>query len=181
MAQVIGVTGRERLVIRTLGRFPGLSAGQLGGRLAMHPATLSAILAGLDREKLLDRRVDPVDRRRIRLGLTAGGRALDRPEPASIEATLAVALARIGPAAVDQARRVLDELAGAMSRAAQSHGRSSAPRTDWTTDVTPAVRSVVRAGGPPAVAAVAAAVAGESAKTTISQNSRVARNAPRTV
>ena len=58
---LVGVTGLQRLVVRILGRFPGLSAGQLAGLLHVDPSTLSGVFARLTARHLIDRRSDPRD------------------------------------------------------------------------------------------------------------------------
>src|ERR687888_5890 len=40
----LGVTGPQRLVVRILGRRPGLSAGELAAILHLHPSTLTGVL-----------------------------------------------------------------------------------------------------------------------------------------
>ena len=49
MAATLGVTGPQRLVIRIVGRFPGISAGRLASILHLHPSTLTGILRRLER------------------------------------------------------------------------------------------------------------------------------------
>ena len=85
MERRLGVTAQQRMIIRCVGRYPGLTAGQLARLLHLDPGTVSAALKRLETKDLLDRRKDPRDRRRVSLGLTAQGRALDRPERGSVE------------------------------------------------------------------------------------------------
>ena len=51
MAAALGVTGPQRLVIRIVGRFPGVSAGQLARILHLDPSTLTGILRRLERTR----------------------------------------------------------------------------------------------------------------------------------
>ena len=44
MAVGLGITGPQRLVLRIVGRFPGISAGQLSRILHLDPSTLTGIL-----------------------------------------------------------------------------------------------------------------------------------------
>ena len=67
MQAELGITGPQRLVIRIVGRFPGIPAGQLAGILHLHPSTLTGILARLEHRGLITRRSDPRDRRRTLL------------------------------------------------------------------------------------------------------------------
>ena len=78
MEKAIGLTAPQRLVLRVLGRFPGMTAGQLARALHVDPGTLSASVRRLEARGLVERRRDPVDTRRVTLGLTRQGRALDK-------------------------------------------------------------------------------------------------------
>jgi DNA-binding MarR family transcriptional regulator len=106
-----GVTGPQRLVMRIVGRFPGLPAGQLAEILHVHPSTLTGILKRLERQGLLARRTDPRDRRRALLGLTAKGRRLESVAEGTIEGAVRVALARLPAAKARHTAEVLSALA----------------------------------------------------------------------
>jgi len=67
MARSLGVTGPQRLVIRIIGRSPGISAGLLARILHVHPSTLTGVIERLERHALLRRRHDPTDGRRVPL------------------------------------------------------------------------------------------------------------------
>lgn len=88
MEKRLGVTAQQRLILRCVGKFPGLTAGQLAALLHVDPGTVSASLNRLQRKGLVKRRPDPRDRRRASLGLTAKGRALDRPADGTVEAAV---------------------------------------------------------------------------------------------
>src|SRR5512138_3249138 len=77
MERMLGVTAPQRLVLRILGRFPGMQAGQLAAVLHLHPSTITGVLTRLQRRGHITRRADPRDRRRATFGLTAKGRELD--------------------------------------------------------------------------------------------------------
>lgn len=111
MAAALGVTGPQRLVIRVVGRFPGLSAGQLAEILHLHPSTLTGVLRRLERKGLLARRQDPRDRRRAVLGLSAAGRRLDVEASGTIEAVMKNVLAGRAGKETLAAREVLLALA----------------------------------------------------------------------
>jgi DNA-binding MarR family transcriptional regulator len=85
MAVRLGVTAQQRLVIRCLGKYPGLSAGQLASLLHLDPGTISAALRRLETRKLVARKRDPDDHRRVFLSLTKKGCALDRGAPGTVE------------------------------------------------------------------------------------------------
>src|SRR6185436_8768825 len=56
-----GVTGPQRLVVRIVGRFPGIAAGRIAEILHVHPSTLTGILKRLEQRQILTRRSDPRD------------------------------------------------------------------------------------------------------------------------
>src|SRR5271167_4910930 len=65
----LGITGPQRLVLRVVGQFPGLSAGELAEIVRLHPSTITGILQRLVARGLLERERDPGDSRRARLRL----------------------------------------------------------------------------------------------------------------
>jgi DNA-binding MarR family transcriptional regulator len=103
----LGVTGPQRLVIRILGRLPGLTAGQLAAVLHLHPSTLTGVLARLEEKQILERRPDPVDGRRAILFLTAAGRRFDALRAGTVEHGVQRALARLGHSHTATTRRTL--------------------------------------------------------------------------
>ncbi len=111
-----GVTGPQRLVIRMVGRFPGITAGQVSQILHLHPSTLTGVLKRLEAHGLLERRADPADARRARLALTSQGRNTDAVRGGTVEAGVRRALAKLSPRSVAVAREVLERLAAELSR-----------------------------------------------------------------
>jgi DNA-binding MarR family transcriptional regulator len=85
MERTLGITAQQRLVIRCIGKRRGMTAGQLAGVLHLDPGTVSAALRRLEDKRLLARRRDPRDRRRMTLVLTPAGRALNRPVAGTVE------------------------------------------------------------------------------------------------
>lgn len=85
MEKCLGITAQQRLIIRCVGKYPGIPAGQLASLLHVDPGTVSAALRRLEGKGLLERRRDPRDKRRVALGLTAKGRALDHPAEGTVE------------------------------------------------------------------------------------------------
>src|SRR5215831_17037629 len=75
MASELGITGPQRLVLRVVGRFPGISASELAHIVRLHPSTITGILQRLVERGLLERQRDPGDGRRARLRLKARARA----------------------------------------------------------------------------------------------------------
>jgi DNA-binding MarR family transcriptional regulator len=110
MEATLGVTGPQRLVIRLVGRFPGISPGRLAQLLRLHPSTLTGILKRLEAHRLVTRRPDERDRRRMLLELTRRGRRLDRPMRGTLEAAVRSVLVATSPRKVSAAHEVLAAL-----------------------------------------------------------------------
>ena len=111
MAADLGVTGPQRLVLRVVGLFPGLSAGDLAAVLHVHPSTLTGVLQRLVSQRMLVRIADPADRRRAVLRLTPSGGRVNAKRRGTVEAAVAAVLADIDAADRLAARRVLERLA----------------------------------------------------------------------
>ncbi len=111
MAVQLGVTGPQRLVIRLVGRRPGISAGDLAELLRVHPSTLTGVLHRLETRNFVTRKADPEDRRRAVLTLTPTGRALDGLRSGTVEAAVRKVLDRMPAEDVAATRRVLTDLA----------------------------------------------------------------------
>lgn len=107
MARDLGVTGPQRIVIRTIGLMPGCSATEIAAALNMHPSTLTGILARLARDKLIEREVSSDDRRRSHLQLTAKGVRVDRERKGTAEAAIRRALTRADTGVVEATRHML--------------------------------------------------------------------------
>ena len=105
-----GLTGPQRLVVRIVGRFPGIAAGRVAGILHVHPSTLTGILKRLEARGMLQRRPDPRDARRALFVLTAKGRKLDTIRTGTVEQAVRRVLAK-DAAKVAAAQEVLAALA----------------------------------------------------------------------
>ena len=111
MSKRLGITAQQRMIIRVVGRFPGITAGRLSETLCVDAATVSVALARLERQKVLRRARDGEDRRRVTVTLTAYGRRLDAPLDGTVEAAVDRTLASTTKEDVAAAHRVLDVLA----------------------------------------------------------------------
>ena len=111
MEKAIGLTAPQRLVLRFLGRFPGVTAGHLARTLHVDPGTLSASLRRLEARGLIERRRDLADTRRVTIGLTRRGRALDVPQPDSVETAADALLSGASARDLAATMRVLDRFA----------------------------------------------------------------------
>ena len=111
MESQLGITGPQRLVLRVVGRFPGLSAGELAHIVRLHPSTITGILQRLVSSGLLERERDPSDSRRARLRLKPRAAAFTRTSPGTVEHVVTQALRQAGASNVRAARKVLLEVA----------------------------------------------------------------------
>jgi MarR family transcriptional regulator, organic hydroperoxide resistance regulator len=114
MERTLGVTGPQRLVLRIVGRFPGVSPGNLARLLHVHPSTLTGVLARLERGGLLARHTDRRDARRAVLSLTRKGRRYDVASDGTVEAAVARALGKLKANEVDSTRAVLQAITNAL-------------------------------------------------------------------
>jgi DNA-binding MarR family transcriptional regulator len=114
MSRSMGVTGPQRLVVRIVARFPGITAGQIAELLHLHPSTVTGILKRLQRQGLIVRRSDPRDRRRAFLGITEKGRGVDSAGAGTVEAGVEKLIASTSAARLDAAREVLSKLSSAL-------------------------------------------------------------------
>ena len=109
MESAFGMTGPQRLVVRIVGRFPGISAGRIALILHVHPSTLTGVLRRLESRALVQRRPDPRDARRALFMLTAKGRKLDTIKTGTVEQAVRRVLLK-EPAKVAAAQEVLASL-----------------------------------------------------------------------
>lgn len=115
----LGVTGPERLILRMVGQCPELSAGQLARLLRRHPSSLTSALDRLARRGMIHSEVDPNDRRRVILTLTAAGRRLDHLKTGTVEAAMRRALSRVPTASLSVASRVLAVISAELNEEAE--------------------------------------------------------------
>lgn len=111
MSGEIGVTGPQRLVLRVVGLFPGVSAGDLAAILHVHPSTLTGVLQRLVEQRLVTRAESPEDRRRAVLRLTARGARANAVRRGTVESVVAETLAGVNARDRAATRRVLQQLA----------------------------------------------------------------------
>jgi DNA-binding MarR family transcriptional regulator len=116
MGRAMGVTGLQRLVVRLVGRRPGISAGELAGALRLHPSTLTGVLRLLAERGLLRRSVDESDARRARLHLTASGWRVDALRAGTVESRVRRAIAACAPRDLAATRRVLLRVSASLAR-----------------------------------------------------------------
>jgi MarR family transcriptional regulator, organic hydroperoxide resistance regulator len=129
MERRLGITTQQRFVIRCIGKYPGVTAGQLAALLHIDPGTASATLRRLEEKRLVDRRRDPRDKRRVALGLTAGGRQMDRPHHGTVEHVTERLLAEITPAEAARVTALLERFT-ALLEASDSNATHASRRSD---------------------------------------------------
>jgi DNA-binding MarR family transcriptional regulator len=132
MEASLGITGPQRLVLRLVGRFPGITAGNLAQILHVHPSTLTGVLKRLEKRGLLERKSDPLDGRKALFALTESGRALDVPATGTVEASVQRVLSRMSRTRILHTQDVLTALAeelGGVPTAADSPDDPNARRT----------------------------------------------------
>jgi DNA-binding MarR family transcriptional regulator len=105
-----GITSPQRLVVRIVGVYPDISAGELAEILVTHPSTLTGVLRRLEARGFLERRADPHDARRAHLRLTRKGRSVDTLRTGTIEQAVHRLLGRLDPAALASTERVVQAL-----------------------------------------------------------------------
>jgi DNA-binding MarR family transcriptional regulator len=116
LERTTGVTAQQRVFLRCLGTYPGMTATQLTAVLHLDRGTVSKALARLMARGLVEGKSDKTDRRRVALQLTAKGRALDRPDPRSIERVVEHVLDQVGSTHANRVKAVLSTLSFELTR-----------------------------------------------------------------
>ncbi|WP_083681119.1 MarR family winged helix-turn-helix transcriptional regulator [Archangium sp. Cb G35] len=135
METTLGLTGPQRLVVRLVGQYPGITAGGLAEILHVHPSTLTGVMKRLQKRGLVERRADPLDARRAPLFLTQAGQGLSVPAEGTVETAVQRALSRVPKARLACAQEVLTALAeelgvGNAPLSFDGHGEGAAPGED---------------------------------------------------
>ena len=107
MEAKLGITGPQRLVLRLVGQFPGISAGELADLLQVHPSTLTGVLRRLEGRGILKRRSDPTDGRRALLSLSTKGGRLNEIRSGTVEEAVEHALAKVEPGMMEGTQATL--------------------------------------------------------------------------
>ena len=110
MLDRMGITAEQRMVLRFVGKFPRMTAGELAAMLHVEKSTLSLALKRLEEKALVDRSRDTTDARKTRVVLTKKGRSLDRPAVGTVERAVQRALRATKPGEVDAVRLFLQRL-----------------------------------------------------------------------
>jgi DNA-binding MarR family transcriptional regulator len=119
MESGLGVTAPQRLVVRIVGRFPRISAGEVAEILHVHPSTLTGVLKRLEARGVIVRTADPKDGRRALLALSGRGRELDQLRTGTVESAVRKVLARMPAQTSRSARSLAEALAAELNRQAE--------------------------------------------------------------
>ena len=117
MASRLGITGPQRLVLRVVAQYPGISAKDVANVVRLHPSTITGILQRLSKKGLLLRAADPVDTRRVRLRVQPRARRFAKPTQGTVEYAVERALKNIPAASLQGAREVLAAVAASLESA----------------------------------------------------------------
>jgi DNA-binding MarR family transcriptional regulator len=128
MTLAIGVTGPQRLVVRIVGRFPGISAGELARVMHVHPSTLTGVLDRLEKRRLIRRVSDPRDARRSLFRLTAAGERIDATLAGTIEGFVKDVLERTPRDRWTAAETVINEITRELQERARGEAGGRGPR-----------------------------------------------------
>jgi MarR family transcriptional regulator, organic hydroperoxide resistance regulator len=116
MEDALGITGPQRLVLKIVSQFPGLSARDLAHIVRLHPSTVTGILQRLVGKGLLTRRPDPIDGRRVQLRVRARARRFTGRAAGTIESAVERALANVSGRQLGHARQVLSAIVEALEQ-----------------------------------------------------------------
>jgi len=111
MKSTSGVTGPQRLVLRIISLYPKIAPSDLARILHFHKSTVTVVVRGLERGRLVRRTPNPDDARGVMLALTAKGDAIAKQKNGTVEAVVRAVLAKLRVADVRVARDVLGALA----------------------------------------------------------------------
>jgi DNA-binding MarR family transcriptional regulator len=114
MNRRVGVTGPQRLVIRVIAQLGPMSPGQLAAVLHLHPASVTRLARSLEARRMLRRRIDPRDRRRLVLDLGPAARRVALPTPGTVEAAIREALAGANEGEVSAALTLIGRIVSAL-------------------------------------------------------------------
>jgi DNA-binding MarR family transcriptional regulator len=102
----IGIAFKHYYYLRALFETDGISQVELSEQVGVDQSTVVTVIDTLVRQKLVERRKDPTDRRKALIYLTAKGRALRHPIRAAIDAVHGDALHGISAADLKTFRSV---------------------------------------------------------------------------
>ena len=114
MENSLGVTGPQRLVLKIVTAYPGVSPQEVARIVRLHPSTITGILQRLVRKHLLVRERDRRDGRRIRLRARPQARQFTDMTTGTIEAAVRHVLSRMPSRRIQETREMLAALITAL-------------------------------------------------------------------
>lgn len=108
------LTAPQLWALWELGKDGPLSLKDLSARIQLHPSTVVGVVDRLEAKGLVARKTDTVDRRRVKLSLTAAGRALRKKSPHPAQGRLLIKLQEMGDKQVSDIHKALGTLVKAM-------------------------------------------------------------------
>lgn len=108
------LTAPQLWALWELGKDGPLSLKDLSARIQLHPSTVVGVVDRLEAKGLVTRKTDTVDRRRVKLSLTAAGRALRKKAPHPAQGRLLLKLQEMGDKPVSDIHKALLTLVKAM-------------------------------------------------------------------
>jgi hypothetical protein len=109
MTANLGVSGRQRFILRVVGLIPGITVDQLGAMLRANPAVLEADVSPLVTKGLLARRNGVADAPPL-LNLTGPGAAVNATSTGTVESAVSRALDEATPYERAAFRRMLERV-----------------------------------------------------------------------
>ena len=114
METSLGITGPQRLVLKIVTTFPGVSPQEVARIVHLHPSTITGILQRLVQKRLLVRERDRRDGRRVRLRVRPQASRFTGMTSGTIEAAVRRTLARMPPRRIRETRELLAALVAAL-------------------------------------------------------------------
>jgi DNA-binding MarR family transcriptional regulator len=108
------LTAPQLWALWELGKDGPLSLKDLSARIQLHPSTVVGVVDRLEAKGLVTRKTDSVDRRRVKLSLTAAGRALRKKAPHPAQGRLLIKLQEMNDKQVTDIHKALGTLVKAM-------------------------------------------------------------------
>lgn len=108
------LTAPQLWALWELGKEGPLSLKDLSARIQLHPSTVVGVVDRLEAKGLVTRKTDSVDRRRVKLSLTAAGKALRKKAPHPAQGRLLMALQNMGDKQIGDIHKSIATLVKAM-------------------------------------------------------------------
>ena len=108
------LTAPQLWALWELGKDGPLSLKDLSARIQLHPSTVVGVVDRLESKGFVARKTDSADRRRVKLSLTAAGRALRKKVPHPAQGRLLHALQGMGEKQIAEIQKSVATLVKAM-------------------------------------------------------------------